>query len=144
PSSRTRSPVGGAETVTRHRTSTSHAHKRHPPRYRSTVSTLVNGNPDLMRTLARKGGVKHGNRSQLSARSGAGWGFLSRILLWSVALLLWSQAYAADPQSYKVDLASTGNSDMNATLKATSDLITLRASAPVGPFGLIGRARSDL
>src|SRR6185312_4779340 len=30
------------------------------------------------------------------------------------------------------------------TLKATSDLITLRTSAPVGPFGLIGRARSDL
>ena len=59
-------------------------------------------------------------------------------------MLLESQAYAADPQSYKVDLASTGNSEMNATLKATSDLITLRTSAPVGPFGLIGRARSDL
>jgi translocation and assembly module TamA len=67
-----------------------------------------------------------------------------RFLLWAVLLLLGSQAYAADPQSYKVDLASTGNSDMNATLKATSDLITLRTSAPVGPFGLIGRARSDL
>jgi translocation and assembly module TamA len=53
-------------------------------------------------------------------------------------------SYAADPQPYKVDMASTGDSDMNATLKATSDLITLRASAPVGPFGLIGRARSDL
>jgi translocation and assembly module TamA len=53
-------------------------------------------------------------------------------------------ARAADPQSYKVDLTSTGNSEMNATLKATSDLITLRGSAPVGPFGLIGRARSDL
>src|SRR5262249_748936 len=26
----------------------------------------------------------------------------------------------------------------------TSNLITLRTSAPVGPFGLIGRARSDL
>ena len=61
-----------------------------------------------------------------------------------MALLLGSQAYAADPQSYKVDLASTGKSDMNATLKATSDLVTLRTSAPVGPFGLIGRARSDL
>jgi translocation and assembly module TamA len=33
---------------------------------------------------------------------------------------------------------------MNATLKATSDLMTLRTSAPVGPFGLIGRARSDV
>ena len=53
-------------------------------------------------------------------------------------------ARAADPQPYKVDLTSTGNSEMNATLKATSDLISLRGSAPVGPFGLIGRARSDL
>jgi len=53
-------------------------------------------------------------------------------------------AYAADPQSYKVDMASTGNGDINATLKSTSDLLTLRTSAPVGPFALIGRARGDL
>ena len=97
-----------------------------------------------MRTLARKGGVQHGNRPQLSARSGAGSHFLSRILLWAVTVLLGSETYAADPQSYKVELASTGNGEMNATLKATSDLISLRTSAPVGPFGLIGRARSDL
>jgi translocation and assembly module TamA len=64
--------------------------------------------------------------------------------LWLVACLLALPARAADPQSYKVDMASTGDSDMNATLKATSDLITLRTTAPVGPFGLIGRARSDL
>ena len=60
------------------------------------------------------------------------------------ARLLVTTSYAADPQPYKVDMASTGNSEMNATLKATSDLQTLRASAPLGPFGLIGRARSDL
>lgn len=53
-------------------------------------------------------------------------------------------SFAADPQPYRVDIASTGNSDMNATLKATSELLTLRTSAPVGPFGLIGRARSDV
>jgi translocation and assembly module TamA len=41
-------------------------------------------------------------------------------------------------------MASTPDSDMNATLKATSDLMTLRTSAPVGPFALIGRARSDM
>src|SRR6185312_3108502 len=52
--------------------------------------------------------------------------------------------HAADPQPYKVDLGQTGNSEIDATLKATSDLITLRSTAPVGPFGLIGRARSDL
>jgi translocation and assembly module TamA len=41
-------------------------------------------------------------------------------------------------------MAPTPDSNMNATLKATSDLITLRKTAPVGPFALIGRARSDL
>ena len=41
-------------------------------------------------------------------------------------------------------MASTGDSSLSSTLKATSDLETLRKSAPVGPFGLIGRARGDL
>ena len=53
-------------------------------------------------------------------------------------------AYAADPQPYKVEMASTGDSTLNSTLKATSELETLRKTAPVGPFGLIGRARGEL
>ena len=53
-------------------------------------------------------------------------------------------AFAADPQPYKVEFASTGNGDFDSTLKATSDLQTLRSSAPVSPFGLIARARSDV
>jgi translocation and assembly module TamA len=69
---------------------------------------------------------------------------ISGALLLVIACLLASLCYAADPQPYKVEMASTGDSDMNATLKATSDLETLRTTAPVGPFGLIGRARSDL
>src|SRR5580692_13032910 len=52
-------------------------------------------------------------------------------------------AHAADPQAYKVELAPVGNDDIDQTLKATSDLISLRGSAPVSPFGLIARARSD-
>jgi translocation and assembly module TamA len=52
-------------------------------------------------------------------------------------------ARAADPQTYKVELAPVGNDDIDQTLKATSDLISLRTSAPVSPFGLIARARSD-
>src|ERR1700731_3588454 len=55
-----------------------------------------------------------------------------------------SPAHAADPQPYSVDTASAGEKSLNATLKATSELETLRTSAPVGPFGLIGRARGDL
>jgi translocation and assembly module TamA len=52
-------------------------------------------------------------------------------------------ARAADPQPYQVNLASVGNDDIDQTLKATSDLLALRKSAPVSPFGLIARARSD-
>jgi translocation and assembly module TamA len=52
--------------------------------------------------------------------------------------------YGADPQSYRVSFASSGNDDMDAMLKSTSDLQTLRGAAPVGPFGLIERARGDL
>jgi translocation and assembly module TamA len=62
------------------------------------------------------------------------------------ALVLWgaSAARAADPQTYKVELAPTGNSAMDGTLRATSDLQSLRTSAPVSPYGLIARARGDL
>jgi translocation and assembly module TamA len=45
---------------------------------------------------------------------------------------------------YKVEMGSTGDKALNAMLKATSELESLRKSAPVGPFGLIGRARRDL
>jgi translocation and assembly module TamA len=55
-----------------------------------------------------------------------------------------SLAHAANPQPYRVEIASVGNSDMDATLKATSDLLSLRGTAPVSPFGLIARARSDV
>jgi len=54
-----------------------------------------------------------------------------------------SLAHAADPQPYRVEIASVGNGDMDATLKSTSDLLSLRRKAPVSPFGLIARARSD-
>src|ERR1700722_12133727 len=53
-------------------------------------------------------------------------------------------AHGADPLPYRVDIASTGDGDRDATLKSTSDLESLRTSAPVSPFGLIARARSDV
>ena len=58
-------------------------------------------------------------------------------------VLLSAPARSADPQAYRVEFESTGNSDIDATIKATSDLAALRSSAPVSPFGLISRARSD-
>ena len=76
--------------------------------------------------------------AQVSNRSG--------VLLLIAFVLLYGIPFAraADPQPYKVDMASTGDSALNSTLKATSELETLRKTAPVGPFGLIGRARGDL
>jgi len=53
-------------------------------------------------------------------------------------------ARAADPQSYRVEMASTGDESMDATLRATSELAALRESAPVSPFGLIARARGEI
>jgi translocation and assembly module TamA len=55
-----------------------------------------------------------------------------------------AMTHAADPQSYRVDLASTGNGEMDDALRATSDLLSLRKSAPVSPLGLIARSRSDV
>ncbi|HTQ35984.1 MAG TPA: BamA/TamA family outer membrane protein, partial [Steroidobacteraceae bacterium] len=52
-------------------------------------------------------------------------------------------AQAADPQPYKVEIQST-DSSLDAALQASSDLVTLRKSAPAGPFALIGRARADI
>src|ERR1700722_5922332 len=52
-------------------------------------------------------------------------------------------ARGGDTQAFKVTLPSVGDSDIDQTLKATSDLLSLRTSAPVSPFGLIARARSD-
>jgi translocation and assembly module TamA len=53
-------------------------------------------------------------------------------------------ALGADPQSYRVEIAPTGDGAIDATLRATSDLVTLRSSAPVSPFGLIARARGEI
>lgn len=53
------------------------------------------------------------------------------------------KAPAADPQAYRVELASIGDDAADSTLKSASELDSLRTSAPVSPFGLLARARSD-
>jgi translocation and assembly module TamA len=53
-------------------------------------------------------------------------------------------AMAADPQPYAVKFDPTGNKELDSTLKASSQLESLRTSAPAGPFALIGRAQSDI
>ena len=62
----------------------------------------------------------------------------------AVALAAPTAVHAADPQPYKVEMGSAGEGTLNSTLKATSELQSLRTTAPVGPYGLIGRARADV
>jgi translocation and assembly module TamA len=67
-----------------------------------------------------------------------------RLALFAICCVFGSSAFGADPQSYRVDIASAGDSDLDETIKATSDLVALRATAPISPFGLIARARGDV
>ncbi len=53
-------------------------------------------------------------------------------------------AHAADPQSYRVEIVASGVPALDAALKPSSELESLRATAPVGPFGLIARAQGDI
>lgn len=55
-----------------------------------------------------------------------------------------SALWAADPQPYTVSIDSTGNSALDAALAASSQLESLRKSAPAGPFALVGRTQQDL
>src|SRR4051812_39682473 len=50
---------------------------------------------------------------------------------------------AADPQPYDVTLKPTGESALDTALHDSASLISLRESAPVGPFALLQRARED-
>jgi translocation and assembly module TamA len=61
-----------------------------------------------------------------------------------IAWLAATGAVAADPQKYSVQFAKTPNTALNNMLQGTSELATLRKTAPVSPFALIGRAKSDI
>jgi translocation and assembly module TamA len=50
---------------------------------------------------------------------------------------------AANPQPYTVTLGKTDNSALNAALSGSSQLVSLRETAPAGPFALVARARDD-
>ena len=67
-----------------------------------------------------------------------------KVVLMLMTLCVSLAAFAADPQPYRVELASTSDGAMDETLRATSDLVSLRESAPVSPFALIARARGDV
>jgi translocation and assembly module TamA len=66
------------------------------------------------------------------------------LLCGTVAVFDGGLAQAADPQPYIVTIASTKDGALDSALKESSQLESLRESAPVGPFALIGRAREDV
>ena len=68
-------------------------------------------------------------------------GLVSLAACWLLAV---QPAYAANPQPYKVHWVSSGNDAVDSMMEATSQLQTLRKTAPTDPFGLIARARGDV
>lgn len=50
---------------------------------------------------------------------------------------------AANPQPYMVKLGNTANPALNTALEGSSQLISLRTTAPVSAFALVARARND-
>lgn len=52
--------------------------------------------------------------------------------------------HAADPQNYTVDISGTESSQLDAALRASSQLIALRGAGPIPPSALIARAREDV
>ena len=52
-------------------------------------------------------------------------------------------ARGSDPQSYRVRLEGSISKNIESTISASSDLVTLRKTATVSPVGLILRARGD-
>lgn len=52
--------------------------------------------------------------------------------------------HAADPQPYAVTVKPTGEAGLDAAAAASSTLVSLRETAPVGPFGLVARAQGDV
>jgi translocation and assembly module TamA len=51
---------------------------------------------------------------------------------------------AADPVTYTVKIAPTGDKSLDAALGGSSQLNALRTMAPAGPFALVARARQDI
>jgi len=65
------------------------------------------------------------------------------LLAAALAVLHGAAAGAADPQPYTVEIAPSGDAALDQALKDSSNLVSLRESAPVGPFALVTRARDD-
>ena len=63
--------------------------------------------------------------------------------LTAIAGLGLSSARAADPQPYSIEVKPTGDAALDAAVKDSSTLISLKDKTPVGGFALIQRAKDD-
>ena len=76
----------------------------------------------------------------------AGWRPTPRRLAAGLLLVLAVEgvpARAADPLAYTVSFARTGNAALDGAISGSSQLQSLRTTAPVGPFALVARAKAD-
>lgn len=72
---------------------------------------------------------------------------MPRVLIlcfFAMLVLLPFEAWSADPQPYDVTLKPTGIAALDSALHDSSQLVSLRDKAPVGPFALVTRARDDM
>jgi len=71
---------------------------------------------------------------------------LAAFLALEIAGLVSSREFAsaADPMPYTVDIAPSGDEEVDKALADSSNLVTLRETGPVGSFALIIRARQDV
>src|SRR5262249_4996694 len=67
-----------------------------------------------------------------------------KLLPVATLLLVAGVAESADPQPYVVRILPTNDGALNAALRASSPVDSLRARAPVGPFALVDRAQQDI
>ena len=58
-------------------------------------------------------------------------------------LLASGAAQGADPVTYQVKFAPSGDEELDGLLKQTSALVALHGKVPPAPFALIGRAKAD-
>lgn len=68
---------------------------------------------------------------------------LAALLPWAYLGGSTDPARAADPVGYTASIAPTGDAALDQSLTDSSTLISLREAGPIGPFGLVARARAD-
>jgi len=108
---------------------------------------LTHGNAPLHRLppLPRNPNCRAGGKGEHETKT-------TVCLLWRTLKILFAAfalsvtgrpASAADPQPYEVEIAKSGNPELDRAIADSSLLVALREKAPVGPFALVGRARDD-